>query len=581
MRAMVRQFSFPLNVYAWLIEQEGGRVEHLHYGLFERPDETAAVAQQRAADLLFAHLPAPCRVLDVGSGLGTTLQRLMANDYRPQGLTPDAAQVEAIRQRLGPDAPIACCRLEDFAEQQGQWQLLLFQESAQYLDGLDLLEAADRLLVDEGEIFIMDEFALRRDDAGRVMLHFLPHFLAWAERYGFALREQIDLTAQAAPTVDWLLAHTEAYIDDLKREFSLSDTALAQLMAANRQYQARYRDGRYGYFLLRLQRVARPSWRPVRINDPAKATQMRALFAEVFGRAMSEAHWQWKYGDGRGAGIGIWDAAGRMVAHYGGVARQACLPGQTCRAFCAADFMVAPSARRALQRKGPAFLAAATFLEHELGFGAPHLVGIGFPNRRAYDLPARLGLYRGVLTRIVEVSLTATATRPRLTEKVRPLDLASPAGQRLADECWQAMQLGLADWKLLQRDGAWLAQRYAGHPDHDYRCYVVARRFSARPLGLVVLRRTPDDRCELLDMVGYRTALPGLLRQARRLAAHLGTSELFFWASDEMLPLLGLPTEAHVADLDVLVPGNGWTAGPPHEALTGHWWLMGGDTDCH
>jgi len=34
-----------------------------------------------------------------------------------------------------------------------------------------------------------------------------------------------------------------------------------------------------------------------------------------------------------------------------------------------------------------------------------------------------------------------------------------------------------------------------------------------------------------------------------------------------------------VRDLDVFVPANAWTAGPPIEKLIGRWWLTGGDTD--
>jgi len=583
--AAVQRFSFPLDVYAWLIEREGGRVDDLHYGLFERPDEPAAVVQQRAADFLFNHLPPPCKVLDVGSGLGTTLARLLAAGYQAQGITPDAAQVEVIRARLGEGSPIHRVRLEDFAVEAGRWQLLLFQESAQYIDGLDLFEAADRLLAEEGEIVIIDEFALRRDESGRVILHYLPHFLAWAERFGFAVHTRIDLTAQAAPTVDWLLRQLEAHAEDVRRELGHDEEKLAQLLAAHREYQARYRDGRYGYFLLRLQRTRRLRWRLGRISDATRAQPMRQLFATVFGHEMSAAHWQWKYGDGRGVGIGVWDERGELIAHYGGLTRAALLRGQPCLAFCAADFMVAPAARGALTRKGPAFLAAATFLEHELGYGAPHRVGIGFPNRRAFALPEKLGLYRGVLTRIMEVSLASTASGPRWLEKVRPLDLAKPAALAEAEACWQEMQSGLGDWNVLVRDGQWLVHRYGQCHDHrpqqPYRVFVVRRRLTGRPLGVLVLRLAEDGRCELLDLVGALPRLPALLRQARRLAAQLGASTMFFWAAEEMLPLLRLPAEARVADIDVLVPGNGWTEGPALAELAGRWWLMGGDTDCH
>ena len=51
------------------------------------------------------------------------------------------------------------------------------------------------------------------------------------------------------------------------------------------------------------------------------------------------------------------------------------------------------------------------------------------------------------------------------------------------------------------------------------------------------------------------------------------------WLSDALLPVFNADGAAAVQDLDVIVPGNGWTQGPAHETLVGRWWLMGGDTD--
>jgi cyclopropane fatty-acyl-phospholipid synthase-like methyltransferase len=56
---------------------EEGDVRHLHYGLFERADEAIGTAQERASTRILSQLPPPpARVLDAGSGLGTTLARL-------------------------------------------------------------------------------------------------------------------------------------------------------------------------------------------------------------------------------------------------------------------------------------------------------------------------------------------------------------------------------------------------------------------------------------------------------------------------------------------------------------------------
>src|SRR5207302_9727632 len=69
-----RDFYYPLNVLLHLLTLEEGRVDYLHYGLFEDTGEPIRAAQERSTELLLSRLPAlPGRLLDVGVGLGTTL----------------------------------------------------------------------------------------------------------------------------------------------------------------------------------------------------------------------------------------------------------------------------------------------------------------------------------------------------------------------------------------------------------------------------------------------------------------------------------------------------------------------------
>lgn len=571
-------FSFPLNVYARIIELEDGGVEYLHYGMFEQPGESAGIAQRRAAELLWSRLPPPCKTLDVGIGLGTTLARLLAAGYATTGITPDAAQIRHVGTRLG-TAPLVQTRFEDFAADPGRWYLILFQESAQYIDPIDLFEGADRLLAANGEVFVMDEFSLRRDAPERENLHYLPHFIALAERFGFGLTEEVDLSTAATPTLDWLLAAVGRHADRLRGELALSAEQIEALNAANRRYAANYADGHYGYRLLRFVRGPRPQWRPGRIIGAGRAAEMRALFAQVFGHEMSPAHWHWKYGDERGAGIGIWRHDGQLVAHYGGTSRRISMFGRPERAFQACDLMVAESDRGTLTRRGPVFLAAATFLEHELGYGAPHLLGVGFPNKKAYELPRRLGLYTGAIARIQEVSWPAVLSRPSLRYRIREIDVGTEAGAAAADACWEAMRASMDAFIVGARDAAYLRHRYAEHPDKRYRIFLAESRFGRRPLGLLVLQT--GARCELLDAVGALAAMPRLVHHARRVAAAMGAGELFAWLADNILPHFLLPPEARVSDIDVVVPANNWTPGPAQDDIVGKWWLTGGDTDFH
>jgi SAM-dependent methyltransferase len=581
--ADLHALAYPLNVYARVVELEEGQVQYLHYGLYAQPGMTMPEAQRRSTALLERLLPPPgpaerpCRVLEVGIGLGTTLARLQEAGYNITGITPDAGQIAVARARHGEGLPLVCTRLEDFTEGAGSWDVLLLQESAQYIDPLELFAQADRLLGERGEIVLADEFALRRTEAGRENLHLLEHFVAVAGRFGFSVAELRDVSVEAAPTVDYLLRTVTRHAAALEAEFGLDDTVLAALNASNLAYRERYASGRFGYALLRMQRERRPRWRVGRI-DGTNAAEMRALFAAVFGHDMSAAHWQWKYGNGGGKAIGVWEGQD-LVAHYGGVSRDIVYFGTPQRAAQSADVMVAPRGRGSLARRGPLFLAAATYLERALGFGNPHLLGFGFPSVQAWRAPELLGLYGGPVGRMLELAWQARRERPSLLTMLRPLDLTQSAHRNDADACWAALRDDLRGMIAGVRDAATLEHRFLRHPEKRYALYVVRRRFTGAALGVVVLGMQRDGRCELLDAIGALGTLPLLLHHARRGAAQMGATELFCWVTANIAAHFG--NGAAVRDPGVNVPANIWTAAPPPELLKDKWWLTGGDTDFH
>lgn len=575
--AAYKGFTFPLNVYAHILEKEEGRVDYLHYGLFDRDGISASEAQANSTKLLWQHLPPPCKLLEVGIGLGTTLARLCGEGYAATGITPDASQIAYAKNRYGEDLPAVCSKLEDYFEASGQWEAMLFQESAQYVDPVDLFEAASRLLVADGKMVVLDEFALRRTENHKEGLHYLEHFLRLAERAGFSLDARIDLSLSATPTLDWLLAAVKRHSDSLRNDLGVTQDELDALEASNIIYHKKYANGQFGYFLLSFKRVGQPSWKVGRML-PERAPEMRALFSEVFGHEMSVPHWQWKYGDGRGSGIGVWRATDhKLVAHYGGTSRDILLFGQPARAFQACDLMVSASERGSFTRKGPAFLATATFLEHELGYGAPHLLGCGFPTERAYRLPERLGLYVGSVGTIQELVWPAENFRAALFWKIHEISLATRKEKDIADACWKAMAADLSDRIVGVRDAAYLLQRYLSHPDKNYRIFVVRRRFGFELAGLFVIRVESAERCELLDTVGLTAKIPLLVRYAQQVAKDSGCRELFIWTATNITPDFGPCPK--ITDLPVIVPGNNWTAAPSNESVAGKWWLTSGDTD--
>ncbi len=236
-----RGFTFPLNVFMHILTHEEGAVHSLHYGVFERADDTLLAAQERSTELLLARLPPPpASLLEVGIGLGTTLSRLLALGYDAEGITPDEHQVA-----MAGGLPVRCAAFETF-DPGRTYDALVFQESSQYIASEALFARAAALAP---RIVVLDEFALQ-PIAEEGALHSLPDFLDSAARHGFALSEELDLSAKAAPTMDYFTNRIPASRNRLIADLGITNEQIEHLVENGVKYRERYRDGVYGYRLL-------------------------------------------------------------------------------------------------------------------------------------------------------------------------------------------------------------------------------------------------------------------------------------------------------------------------------------------
>lgn len=247
---LYREFYYPLNVFMHILTHEEGGVDYLHYGLFGNESESIGRAQERSTELLLEHLPPPpARVLEVGIGLATTLARLIGSGYAAEGITPDDKQIAMVRKRHGEALPVHCSRFESF-EAKDTWDVLLFQESSQYIP-------ADALFAKAAElaplVIVIDEFSLK-PIAEPGALHSLEGFLEAARLHDFHLVEELDLSTKAAPTIGYFIARIPQHRDALRADLDLTDQQIDDLVESGRTYLRRYEDGSYGYRLLRLER---------------------------------------------------------------------------------------------------------------------------------------------------------------------------------------------------------------------------------------------------------------------------------------------------------------------------------------
>jgi cyclopropane fatty-acyl-phospholipid synthase-like methyltransferase len=253
-----REFPFPLNVLMHVVAREGEGGSAMHYGLFAREGESLGAAQQRSTDLLFGRLPPPPRrVLEVGTGLGATLDRLVRSGYEAVGVTPDASQAAEARRLFGANLPVQVAPLETF-EAAAPFEVVVFQESSQYIPSAVLWDRVRRLCAPAGRVIVLDEFSLRPVERPNP-LPALDAFLEAARAEGFRVEEEVDLSRHAAPTVSWFLGRLPRHRRSIEDELAVSSGQLDELLASGEAYRLLYARGDYGYRLLGFREAAGPS----------------------------------------------------------------------------------------------------------------------------------------------------------------------------------------------------------------------------------------------------------------------------------------------------------------------------------
>ncbi|MDO8287250.1 MAG: GNAT family N-acetyltransferase [Rhodoferax sp.] len=321
-------------------------------------------------------------------------------------------------------------------------------------------------------------------------------------------------------------------------------------------------------FVRVFRKAAAPRWqvRHVRTTD---FDEIATLFQEVFGHPISRELWTWKYANGHGNGV-VAARHGALIAHYGGMYRDVMLCGKPDWVFQICDVMVHPKERGVMTRQGPFLLTAATSAEI---YGP---LGFGFPNARAMEVAAKMGLYSEV-GQMSEVRWEPSEPRFRLRTRLQPVVHGSAASQALVESSWAAMAKDLQSDVVGVRDWAFVEHRYFSHPHNQYEVLAVISRFTGKPLGVMVLRRL-EAMCELVDVITPLANLPLLIDQARRLTGLWKLPYLYCWITRNHLPRF-VATEGQEVALNVSIPTSCWTDDPRADIFKDRWWLMSGDTD--
>lgn len=267
-----KELDFPYCYFAHAIDPQGD-VDHFHYGLWEQGTRGIKEAQENMTRLLLSLIPRGiATILDVGCGLGTTAVTLArTGGYTVVGISPDRRLMELARLRHGdPENPRFVIASLDQFSCDWPFDLILFQESVQYIPALELFSKCRTLVRPGGYLLMGDEFVYRQ----RNEFPFLPvksELMAASRQAGFRLVLNEAITRQVLPTLDFgirVLDRKDELLEAFRGYRPKAAEELDELDRGWRTYRGLYEAGELGYeiFLFRRRRDLKALWAEVAVG---------------------------------------------------------------------------------------------------------------------------------------------------------------------------------------------------------------------------------------------------------------------------------------------------------------------------
>ena len=461
----------------------------------------------------------------------------------------------------------------DYSESD-DFDVVVIEGSYNYLQQVDLLQKCKELMVDGGSLIILGEFL--EDDSERIhsALPNLSSLTQLSDRLGFELVSETDLTPDAIESVD-------VFKNILKQETAFpKDEDKALIFNLLDEAESEFSRGRRCYKLFRFIKVLKQAgdYELAHYGDIESFDHQEIceLFEKSFETAFDHEIWRWKYELGNGkCVVARSEPSGPIVSHYGGAPRQINYFGKKDKAIQVCDVMVLPEVRLQYGKNSLFFKTAATFLEREIGNTVGHLLGFGFPNKKAMNIALRLGLYEKT-DDFLECIFPIAETKSSVEYKLLDIDPKNPAHQSAVDRLWDSMSPAFENGIIGVRNWEYVKYRYFDHPrgiSGEFK-----RLFLSDGHGDICAAffLKEHDQCNLVmdiicpfkDITQYILKLSLLLNEVR----------LKIWITkgwSKALEVAGIIEN----DLGIEIPSNYWNPGPSSEILYGAWWLTAGDMD--
>lgn len=322
MSLLIRQLPVPFNFYRLVLQED-----HLHFGYW--PDEsqnlTLEQAQESMFDLLLSHFPEPSAdVLDVGSGLGLAAHKLAKIGYKVTAIAPSDSLINYAKEKYAGDG--VCFQSAAFLESgdvdfcSRKYDVILFQESLQYLSPLrEVFQRSRSLLKDGGILVTGDELWLDPAIKTETAVHSLADVISSLLERGFRITAEKAIKQNVIKTCDDIIGRFSEHFGYIVSTVANDKTAaqLEHFLNGWRSQKTWYENGQMGYHIF----AAKKDKVFMKTYERDDEHRILPMFNEVFGQNRTLDHWYWKFRDNPFGKYQIAEAlteGGDLAAHYAG-----------------------------------------------------------------------------------------------------------------------------------------------------------------------------------------------------------------------------------------------------------------------
>ena len=199
------------------------KLTSLHYGYWEEREKLKEEgtkltldclrnAQQKYTDVLIEAIPKNVKsILDVGCGIGDVSRALSKLEYDVTAISPDSNHVKYFENHLS-KLTFLQTKFEDLKIDR-KFDLILMSESQNYFPTEIGFRQCTTLLLPKAYLLVSGMF--RKDSGSEFteLTNTIEDYARTAEKHGLLLIENIDITQNILPTIDFIHKSMERYVD--------------------------------------------------------------------------------------------------------------------------------------------------------------------------------------------------------------------------------------------------------------------------------------------------------------------------------------------------------------------------------